>query len=269
MIVGFLGSIIFGELWLVPVWFQDVELMESLRIILPQWLVPLTHGPAFPTWLIEYPRLHGLLASIVGFLVGGGVVWGVRLIGFWVLRQEAMGFGDVILMAMIGSFLGWQPTVVVFFIAPAAALLVVVFTAAFLKNREIPYGPYLSLGAVAILIGWQQIWPSAERLFSMGMLVPVLFAVMAVLLFVTLQGLQVIKRLIGIPMYEELVYEEWTSADHLLHFAGETIDHQQGQWRRERWNGDDAGRGLTYEDQWRRPPASANSSLHVNKDRLQ
>ena len=259
MIVGVLGSVIFGEFWLVPVWFQDVELMESLRVILPEALIPLTQGPAFPTWLNEYPRLHGLAASLVGFVVGGGVVWGVRIIGFWVLRQEAMGFGDVILMAMIGSFLGWQPTVVVFFIAPAAALLVVIFTATFLKNREIPYGPYLSLGAVVMLIAWQQVWPSAERLFSMGLLVPILFLIMAVLLFVTLQGLQIVKRLLGIPMYEEHVYEEWTSADHLLHFAGETIDRQQGQWRRERWNGDDAGRGLIHEEQWRRSTHSANS----------
>ena len=258
MAIGVLGSILFGELWLVPVWFQDVQLMESLRILLPEWMHPLTVGPAYPTWMVEYPRLHGFAASLAGFLIGGGIVWAVRIIGFWVLKQEAMGFGDVVLMAMIGSFLGWQPTVVVFFIAPAAALVVVVFTATFLRNREIPYGPYLSLGAVAILLGWPYVWAYAERLFSMGMLVPVLFAAMGILLFVTLQALQVVKRLLGIPMYEDIPQEEWTSADHLMHFAGETLDHQQGLWRHDRWNGDDAGRGRLHEEAWRHAGPSPN-----------
>ena len=51
---------------------------------------------------------QGLLTALVGMAAGGGLVWLVRLIGGAALGREAMGFGDVTLMAMIGAFLGWQ-----------------------------------------------------------------------------------------------------------------------------------------------------------------
>ena len=56
-----------------------------------------------------------LLTALVGLVAGGGIVWVVRLIGAVALRREAMGFGDVTLMAMVGAFVGWQASLIVFF----------------------------------------------------------------------------------------------------------------------------------------------------------
>ena len=78
----------------------------------------------------------------------GGLVWAVRIIGAIVLRREAMGFGDVTLMAMIGAFLGWQPCLVIFFLAPFAGLVVGVLRLILFRDREIPYGPFLCLAAL-------------------------------------------------------------------------------------------------------------------------
>ena len=60
----------------------------------------------------------GLAVGVIGLLVGGGLTEFFRRGGSLVLRREAMGFGDVTLMAMIGAFLGWQAAVLTFFLGP-------------------------------------------------------------------------------------------------------------------------------------------------------
>ena len=72
----------------------------------------------------------------------------------------------------------------------------------FRRDREIPYGPYLSLATLILLLGWKHIWPAAERFFSLGLFVPAMGVVMCVLLFLSLQTMQWTKRLLGIPDYE-------------------------------------------------------------------
>lgn len=69
-------------------------------------------------------RWQSLLTSIVGMCFGGGLIWAVRIIGGQALRVEAMGFGDVTLMAMIGAFLGWQAAFLIFFLAPVTAVVI-------------------------------------------------------------------------------------------------------------------------------------------------
>jgi len=196
--------------------------------------------------------LHGLAVSLAGIVVGGGSVWMVRIIGQWVLKREAMGFGDVVLMATIGSFLGWQPTLVVFFIAPVCALVVVAALWLFRRDREIPYGPYLSLATLILLIGWKHIWPAAERVFSLGFFVPAMGLLMCALLYLSLQMMQWTKRLLGIPDFVPAEEETiWQSADQLFHFAGDNADHQRTGWRRPQWPGVSAGRGSLNEQRWR------------------
>ena len=73
------------------------------------------------------PQVHwtSLFCSIIGLGFGGGMVWSIRIVASYAMQQEAMGFGDVTLMAMIGAFFGWQASLLVFAIAPFAALVVV------------------------------------------------------------------------------------------------------------------------------------------------
>ena len=75
-------------------------------------------------WSIGGPHWAGLASGLAGMVIGGGLVWLVRILASAVLHREAMGFGDVTLLAMIGAFLGWQAAVVVFFLAPLAAVVV-------------------------------------------------------------------------------------------------------------------------------------------------
>lgn len=81
-----------------------------------------------------------------------------------------MGFGDVTLMAMIGSFLGWQAGVLTFFLGPFFGLpvsfskLMIKYSKKWLglpisaRDNELPFGPYLVMGAITLMIGWHHIW---------------------------------------------------------------------------------------------------------------
>ncbi len=98
------------------------------------------------------------------------MIWVVRIIGRVVLDQEAMGFGDVTLMSMIGAFQGWQTCLIVFFLAPFAALAVGLLRYFLLRDREIPFGPFLCLAALVSIIYWAAIWDWASGIFSLGWL---------------------------------------------------------------------------------------------------
>ena len=114
--------------------------------------------------------LDGLIVGLLGWAVGGGLVWGVRLLGGVVFRKEAMGFGDVTLLAMIGSFTGWQVAVLTFFLAPYFGIVqaIVKLARKFVKmirgktrseiDGEVPFGPYLSMAALTLVLLWPKIW---------------------------------------------------------------------------------------------------------------
>ncbi|MEC9047369.1 MAG: prepilin peptidase [Planctomycetota bacterium] len=115
--------------------------------------------------------LRSLLASVAGLVVGGGVTWGVRALGSAVFRKEAMGFGDVKLMAMIGAFLGWQAALLTLFLGCVfGAFVGVALTLRGGLLARIPFGPYLAMGAVAALFWGEQLvellfvrWPEWQR----------------------------------------------------------------------------------------------------------
>lgn len=251
MAVGLLGSLT-GMMYLIPVWFQDPSVLTALwsAFIAPEQPLPWWTEVTVPAWCKQWQMLHGLAVSVAGLVIGGGVVWFVRIAGQWVFRREAMGFGDVILMAMIGSFLGWQPTIVVFFLAPLCALLTLAVTWIFSRQREIPFGPYLSLGALLVLFGWQPLFRATERIFGLGPFLPVLAVAMGVMLIVVLWLVQGLKWLLGIPLYELEPAGEWTSADQLGFFANKDIDAGRAGLTPPQWPGTAAGRGRLHQHRW-------------------
>ena len=112
----------------------------------------------------------GLLVGLIGAAVGAGMIWVIRVLGELALRREAMGAGDVTLMAMIGSFLGWQILPPTLFLASLLGLVqasykLAKWVAKMLAggksrstDRELPFGPYLSMAAVILMLGWPWLW---------------------------------------------------------------------------------------------------------------
>lgn len=122
-------------------------------------------------------NLESLYGSFIGMAFGGGLVWAIRIIGTFALQKEAMGFGDVTLHAMIGAFLGWQAALLVFVIAPFAALLVVLLHFILTRENVIAFGPYLCTGAVILMYVWNWLWPKAATgVFALG---PILLMILA------------------------------------------------------------------------------------------
>jgi leader peptidase (prepilin peptidase)/N-methyltransferase len=94
------------------------------------------------------------LDAFLGFLIGGGVLYGVAFTYELITKREGMGGGDIKLLAMIGAFLGWQSLLFVLLVSSLTGAIVGV-TIMLVRGQDmkyaVPFGPFLSLGAVAYL----------------------------------------------------------------------------------------------------------------------
>jgi prepilin signal peptidase PulO-like enzyme (type II secretory pathway) len=117
-------------------WRYDPSLMESRPSV------------AAPLWL---DVLAGVLA---GYLIGAGVVWGVRILGTIAFGREAMGLGDVHLLAAVGACVGWIDATLTFFGAAFVGLAYALASSVFRgMPRAMPYGPHLAVAAVLVILG--------------------------------------------------------------------------------------------------------------------
>ena len=142
-----------------------------------------------------------LFSSLMGLAFGGGLVWAVRIIASQALGVEAMGFGDVTLMAMLGACLGWQPALLIFAFAPFASIVIAIATLIVTGEQKIAFGPYLCVSAVVVTIGWKWIWNewAAVSIFSLGSLLLAIIGGALVLMGVMLFGWGLTKS----RMYDE------------------------------------------------------------------
>ncbi len=108
-------------------------------------------GGAPPLWV------QSLGGGVMGYLVGGGIVWVIRILGSFAFGKEAMGLGDVHLLAAVGAVLGVVDPILVFVIAPFSGLTWVIVSigiAAMFKRgrRELPFGPHLALATLIVIL---------------------------------------------------------------------------------------------------------------------
>lgn len=125
-------------------------------------------------------RAAALTASLAGIAVGGGLLWGVGKLGSRVYGRDAMGFGDVKLLAAGGGFVGPVGALVALMIASLVASVVGLLNmlrffglsrararsrgrrggvgrslrVARIAGRYLPFGPYLALGIAIVLLYW-------------------------------------------------------------------------------------------------------------------
>lgn len=136
----------------------------------------LSDGPAVD-------RLGALLGSLAGLVVGGGALIAIGALGKLVFKRDAMGFGDVKLLAAGGGFVGPGAALLALFlgslIASAAGAANVgrflwlsrararrrgvakpfgrSLASARIAGRYLPFGPYLGIGIGIVLIAWKDV----------------------------------------------------------------------------------------------------------------
>ncbi len=174
--------------------FLSLLLLAGIAAIVLAWL-------GLPA--VNWQSLYG---SLQGLAFGGTLIWSIRIVGTFALQREAMGFGDVTLMAMIGATLGWQATLVSFVAAMFVVILGLVIQLIITRSQELAFGPYLCMGAAIAIFRWDGLWSASFRgVFQLG---PAIWAILGsslILMAVMLLGLQWIKTLFGLagPMEKE------------------------------------------------------------------
>jgi prepilin signal peptidase PulO-like enzyme (type II secretory pathway) len=174
------------------VFLHRLRVERSTYAVLAMWIVGAAAITLAARFAVE-ANWAALVTALVGMAAGGFVIWIVRIVGGAVLAREAMGFGDVTLMSMIGAFLGWQASLAVFFVAPFFGLAFAIVTWIARREREIPYGPFLCAAALVVILQWPAFWDRMTAVFILGWIAPALAAGSLVLLGVLLG----IYRLLG------------------------------------------------------------------------
>jgi leader peptidase (prepilin peptidase) / N-methyltransferase len=92
----------------------------------------------------------GWIASAIGVLVGGGVLFLVAEGYYRIRHEEGLGMGDVKMLAMVGAFVGWQLTLLTLMMASLSGAIIgvaLIVTRRGGMKYALPFGTFLALGA--------------------------------------------------------------------------------------------------------------------------
>ena len=155
----FLHAIFFVSI-LIPIAFIDAR-----HLIIPNVLslTGLILGVGIVSIIAYQDKdLDYLKMRLVGFVIGGLVIWLIGFIGSALMRKKAMGMGDVKLMAIIGLYLGAFPELpmVIALSAFSGAIIGTLLIVTGKKSRQspIPYGPFIVGAAVVVLLWGDPLW---------------------------------------------------------------------------------------------------------------
>ncbi len=180
LVTALLFVMLFNKITLVPfalwdqdkLWFYGFACMQSYQslvayLIFISALVASTRTDfdamaipqAFTLWLVPLGVFCAYLGiiyvslweSIIGAVLGYGILWAVAMIFKYTTGREGMGIGDMELLAMIGSFIGPVGIWVSLMVGSLSGLVLGgLYLVINHKKRgtRIPFGPFLALGAL-------------------------------------------------------------------------------------------------------------------------
>ncbi len=133
------------------------SLLTITCIDLDHYLIPdVITLPGIPAGILASFFLPAMTVrdSILGTLLGGGILLAIAWAYEQIAHREGMGGGDIKLLAMIGAFIGWKGVLMTLFVGAlvgtAAGGAVMLRTGSSMKLK-IPFGPFLAIGALTYL----------------------------------------------------------------------------------------------------------------------
>ena len=141
---------------LVAVTFIDFEFrIIPDKITLPGIIIGLALGVVSEFFYkLHFPFTQGIFDSLIGTVVGAGLPLLFILLYYMITKNIGFGLGDVKLLGLFGAWLGWYAVFPIFLVS---SVLGSVFGIAYMliakkdRRTEIPFGPYLALGAIVYL----------------------------------------------------------------------------------------------------------------------
>jgi leader peptidase (prepilin peptidase)/N-methyltransferase len=112
--------------------------------------------PGIPIFFLAAVFFMGLSwkDSLIGILLGGGILYLIAFFYYLFTRREGMGGGDIKLLAMLGAFLGWKSLLFILlvssFLGAVAGITLMALKGANLKYA-VPFGPFLAIAAFAYI----------------------------------------------------------------------------------------------------------------------
>lgn len=129
-------------------WIPDTITLGSILLgLIFSFIMPDLHR--------EETNIAGLKESIIGLIVGLGILIMIGIAGKLILKRDSMGMGDVKLLGAIGSFLGWEAVIFIIFFASLLGLLSTCYLILTRKQSlkdEIPFGPYLTAASLFCIL---------------------------------------------------------------------------------------------------------------------
>jgi len=151
----------FGPGWHLPLLFALVSSMIVITFIdLDFQIIPdvitlpgMIIGLAASHFIMPDPfatySLLGFVNSVIGLLSGGITFYLIAI-----LSRGGMGGGDVKMMAMVGSFMGWKGVFLTTLVGSLTGSLIGIALMVFKgkgRKTKIPFGPFLALGSIVAL----------------------------------------------------------------------------------------------------------------------
>lgn len=138
--------------FLIPISFIDWDTgFIPDKLVIPASIAGIIFLAAFHfvKWQVTWK------SGLFGMIAGGGLLLFLMTVGKFLMKKDAMGMGDVKMLAMTGIYVGFPAVWIALFFGGVAACVYIMI--ALIRKRlqlknTIPFGPFIAIGTLTYLL---------------------------------------------------------------------------------------------------------------------